>query len=146
MRKCNLFIPKVWLRTDYSFRPFRTCYLVVFCSEMFFDLSFCLISCDLLEIVSLNWRSSKLSRGLITTNHRMTFFFYNIYKTNTTYNTNIILTYICIYNTLLILTLFIQANRTNTYSILTILTLYLHLHCTTHTYTICTSTKYNQYI
>ena len=41
---------------------------------------------------------------------------YNIYRTNTytTYNTNIILTSLYIYIALLILTVFIQANRTNT--------------------------------
>ena len=43
-------------------------------------------------------------------------FIYNIYRTNTytTYNTNIILTYI--YIALLILTVFMQASRTNTYT------------------------------
>ena len=41
-------------------------------------------------------------------------FFINMYKTNTSYNINITLIYICNYTTLLILTLFIQANRTNT--------------------------------
>ena len=43
-------------------------------------------------------------------------FIYNIYRANTytTYNTNIILTYM--YIALLILTVFIQASRTNTYT------------------------------
>ena len=54
-----------------------------------------------------------------------------IYRTNTytTYNTKIILTYIYIYIAQLILTLFMQANRTNTYatSILTLYYIYIAL-------------------
>ena len=135
MRKCNLFIPKVWLRTDYCFRPFRTCYLVVFCSEMFFDLSFCLISCDLLEIVSLNWRSSKLSRGLITTNHRMMYFFFNIFTRRTLTLLTILILYLhtfaftlhCSYSH------YLYKQTGQTLTLLIILALYLHLHCSTHT-------------
>ena len=77
------------------------------------------------------------------------YLFYNIYRTNTytTYNTNIILTYI--YVALLILTVFIQASRTNTYttyntSIIIVLLIYLffYLQIASSTYTTSTDNCY----
>ena len=54
-------------------------------------------------------------------------------------------TYIYVYIALLILTLFIQANRTSTYTTYNTNILTFTLHCTAHTYTINTSTNYNTY-